>query len=448
MVASEARPGTMVDRSAQEQLVRAVAASALASTVGWYDFFLFGYAAAAVLGRLFFPTSSAFLSVLLAVTTYAVGFVVRPVGAFLFGHLGDRIGRKATLTATLLLAGLATSLVAAAPTYAEAGVLGGLLLVVLRLLQGLAMGGHWAGAVLLGVEWGHRGRRGFLGSWAQIGLPAGLALAFGSMQLSTSLLGTDAGWRIPFLLSVLLIAVALYVRLGVRETPVFTQLLAERRIEFAPVGQVLVRQWREVLLTALLRVGQPTAFVLFTLFILGDAAGMLRLQQSGVLLLVLVTAGVSVLTLLGWGFLSDVVGRKRLVMIGAAVMILWSYPYWALLGSHAPLLVLAAIVLSLPLHDIQYAPQAALIAESFTGRLRYSGTAVGSQLTALLADGPAVLIAFAVLHKTGDPRLLAVYLAAAALISLLAVAALKDRSRQDLSAEYDEPAVVGAPART
>jgi MFS family permease len=448
MVASEARPGTMVDRSAREQLVRAVAASALASTAGWYDFFLFGYAAAAVLGRLFFPTSNAFLSALLAVTTYAVGFAVRPVGAFLFGHLGDRIGRKATLTATLLLAGLATALVAAAPTYAEAGVLGGILLVLLRLLQGLAMGGHWAGAVLLSVEWGHRGRRGFLGSWAQIGLPAGLALAFGSMQLFTSMLGSDAGWRIPFLLSVLLIAVALYVRLGVRETPVFTQLLAERRIEFAPVGQVLVRQWREVLLTALLRVGQQTAFVLFTVFILGDAAGMLRLQQSAVLLLVLVTAGVSVLTLLGWGFLSDVVGRKRLVMIGAAVMLLWSYPYWALLGSHVPLLVLAAIVLSLPLHDIQYAPQAALIAESFTGRLRYSGTAVGSQLTALVADGPAVLIAFAVLHGAGDPRLLAVYLAVAALISLLAVAALKDRSRQDMSAEYDEPAVVAAPART
>jgi MFS family permease len=450
MVASEARTGMSVERSARSQLVRAVAASALASTAGWFDFFLFGYAAATVLGRLFFPSSNAFLSALLAFTTYAVGFAVRPVGAFLFGHLGDRIGRKATLTATLLLAGLATALVAAAPTYAEAGVLGGILLVLLRLVQGIATGGQWAGSVLLSVEWGHRGRRGFLGSWAQLGLPAGLALAYGSMQLFTSLLGADTGWRIPFLFSVALIAVAMYLRLGVRETPVFTQLLAERRIEFTPVTEVLVRQWREVLLTAVLRIGQQTAFVLFTVFLLGEAIGTLRLQQSGVLTLVLITAAVSVVTLLVWGYVSDIVGRKRLVMIGAAVMVLWSFPYWALIGSHVPLLVLVAIVLSLPIHDIQYAPQAALIAESFTGRLRYSGTALGSQLTTLVADGPAVLIALALLNRFGDPRFLAIYMGATAAISLLAVAALKDRSRQDMSAEYDEPVVAAAtpPART
>jgi MFS family permease len=268
------------------------------------------------------------------------------------------------------------------------------------------------------------------------------------MQLFTTLLGSDTGWRIPFLLSVVLIAVALYIRLGVRETPVFTQLLAERRIESAPVAEVLVRQWREVLLTALLRVGQQTAFVLFTVFILGDAIGTLKLQQSGVLALVLITAALSVLAMLFWGFLSDVVGRRRLVMIGAVAMLLWSYPYWALLGSHVPLLVLAAIVLSLPIHDIQYAPQAALIAESFTGRVRYSGAAVGSQLTTLLADGPAVLIAFALLHQFGDPRFLAVYLGVAALVSLAAAAGLRDRSRQDMSAEYDDRPAAAAPARS
>jgi MFS family permease len=315
-------------------------------------------------------------------------------------------------------------------------------------VAGLAVGGQWAGSVLLSVEWGHRGRRGFLGSWTQLGLPAGLALAYGSMQLFTTLLGSDTGWRIPFLLSVVLIAVALYIRLGVRETPVFTQLLAERRIESAPVAEVLVRQWREVLLTALLRVGQQTAFVLFTVFILGDAIGTLKLQQSGVLALVLITAALSVLAMLFWGFLSDVVGRRRLVMIGAVAMLLWSYPYWALLGSHVPLLVLAAIVLSLPIHDIQYAPQAALIAESFTGRVRYSGAAVGSQLTTLLADGPAVLIAFALLHQFGDPRFLAVYLGVAALVSLAAAAGLRDRSRQDMSAEYHDRPAAAAPARS
>jgi MFS family permease len=446
MVASEARTGTPVERTGRRQLVRAVAASTLASTAGWYDFFLFGYAAATVLGRLFFPTSNAFLSALLAFTTYAVGFVIRPVGALLFGHLGDRIGRKATLTATLLLAGLATALVAAAPTYAEAGVVGGLLLVILRLAQGLAVGGQWAGSVLLSVEWGHRRRRGFLGSWTQLGLPAGLALAYGSMHLFTSLLGPDTGWRIPFLFSVVLIAVAMYIRLGVRETPVFRQLLADRRIEWTPVAEVLVRQWREVLLTALLRVGQQTAFVLFTVFILGDALDALKLQQSGVLSLVLIAAAISVLTLLGWGFVSDIVGRRRLVIIGAALMLVWSFPYWALVGSHVPALVLVAILLSLPIHDAQYAPQAALIAENFTGRLRYSGTALGSQLTTLVADGPAVLIALALLQRFGDARFLAIYLGGAAFVSLLAAAGLKDRSRQDMSAEYDEPSVGPVPA--
>jgi MFS family permease len=445
MVASEVRTGTAIERSAREQLVRAVAATALASAVGWYGFFLFGFAATTVLGRVFFPTSNGFLGGLLAVTTYAVGFALRPVGAFLFGHLGDRIGRKSTLTATLLLAGVATALVAALPTYAQAGVLGGILLLILWLVQSLAAGGQWAGSVLLSVEWGHRGRRGFLGSWAQIGLPAGLALAFGSIQLFASLLGADTGWRIPFLLGVVLIAVALYLRLGVRETPVFTQLLAERKIEAGPVGDVLVRQWREVLLTALMRVGQQTAFLFFTVFLLGDGAAMLRLQPAGVQVLVLLTCAASVLTVLLWGLVSDIVGRKRLLLVGAFLMLLWSYPYWALVGSRAPLLVLIAILVSLPIHDIQYAPQAALIAESFTGRLRYSGAAVGSQLTALIADGPALLIAFALLHRFNDPRVLAAYLGVASLVSLLAALGLKDRSRQDMSAEYDETPAAPTP---
>ena len=444
MVASEARTA-MLDDSDRSQLVRAVAGSALSSTFEWYDFFLYSYAAAVVLGRLFFPTASPFLGGLLAVTTYAVGFAARPVGAMLFGHLGDRIGRRATLIATLLLTGLATSLVAAAPTYAEAGVLGGIILAVLRLVQGLAVGGQWAGSVLLSVEWGHRGRRGFLGSWTQLGMPAGLALAYGSMEVCTAWLGQDAGWRVPFLLSLVLIAVALYIRLGTRETPVFSRLLSERRIEASPVLEVLIRQWREVLLSALLRMGQQAPFYLFTVFLLTDATGTLSLQRSDVLRFVLIASAVSVLAVLGWGYVSDVVGRKRLAMAGALLMLLWSYPYWALLGTHVPVLVLVAIVASLLIHDVQSAPQAALIAESFTGRLRYSGAALGFQLASLIADGPAPLIALALLHRFGDPRFLAIYVGACALISLVAAAGLKDRAHQDMSAEYDMPAATAAP---
>ncbi len=447
MVASEARTARLVEDSDRRQLVRAVAGSALGSTFEWFDFFLYSYAAATVLGRLFLPTASPFLTGLLAVTTYAAGFGARPVGAMLFGHLGDRIGRRATLIATLLLTGLATSLVAAAPTYAEAGVLGGMILAVLRLVQGLAVGGQWAGSVLLSVEWGHRSRRGFLGSWTQLGMPAGLALAYGSVQVFTAWLGQDTGWRVPFLLSLVLIAVALYVRLGTRETPVFSRLLTERRIEASPVREVLIRQWRDVLLSALLRVGQQAPFYLFTVFLLTDATGTLHLQRSDVLRFVLIASAVSVLTVLGWGYVSDIVGRKRLVMAGAVLMLVWSYPFWALLGTHVPVLVLLAIVVSLPVHDVQSAPQAALIAESFTGRLRYSGAALGFGLASPIADGPAPLIALALLRQLGDPRFLALYMGACALVSLAAAAGLKDRSLQDMSAEYDLPAAPGAAPR-
>jgi MFS family permease len=444
MAASVARTGKAVQDAGRRQLLRAVVASTLATTIAWYDFFLYGVAATAVLGRLFFPTGNAFLGVLLALGTYAAGFAARPVGAILFGHLGDRIGRRATLIATLLLMGLATTLVGVVPTYAQAGVLGGILLTLLRLVQGLAMGGEWAGSALLTIEWGHRGRRGLLGSWTQLALPAGLGLAYGAMLLFTSWLGEDAGWRVPFLLSAVLVLVAVYIRLDVRETPVFTALLDDRRIEPSPVVDVVNRQWREVVLTTLLRVGQQTAFVIFTVFVLTYATDTLKLQRTQLLNVVLFTCAVSVLTTLAAGFLSDIVGRRRLVMIGAALMVVWAYPYFLLLDSRMPLLVLVAIVASLPIHDLQHAPQAALIAESFTGRLRYSGASLGYHLVALLADGPALLVAFALLHAFGASWPVAVYVGVCALASLLAALGLRDRSRQDMSIEYDDPPVAAA----
>jgi MFS family permease len=438
MAATVARTGKAVQESSRGQLVRAVAASAIANTIAWYDFFLYGLAATLVLGRLFFPTGIAFASVLLALTTYFVGFAARPLGAMLFGHLGDRIGRKATLTATLLLLGLATPLIGVAPTYAQAGVLGGIILALLRLVQGLAIGGEWGGSVLLSLEWGHRGRRGLMGSWTQLGVPAGLGLAYGSFQLFTFWLGPDQGWRYPFLLSVVLIAVAVFVRLGVRETPVFTGLLQSRRIEQSPVLEAVTRQWREVVLTALLRIGQATPFYVFTVFILSYATDTLKLRQSDVIDAVLAAAGLSVLAVLLWGFLSDMVGRRRLVMLGCVAMLVWAYPYFLLLDTRTPLLILVAIVASLPIQDIQSAPQAALLAESFSGRWRYSGASLGYHLTTLIADGPALLIAFALLHAFGSTLPVAIYLGVCAVIGLLAAAGLRDRSRVDMSVELDE----------
>jgi MFS family permease len=447
MAATVARTGKAVRDIRQGQLLRAVAASTIATAITWYDFFLYGFAATLVLGRLFFPTGNAFASTLAALTTYVIGFAVRPVGAMLFGHLGDRIGRKATLMATLLLLGLATPLMAVAPTYAQAGVLGGIILVLLRLVQGLAVGGEWAGSVLLSLEWGHRGRRGFLGSWTQLGLPAGLGLAYGSLQLFSAWLGQDQGWRYAFLISVVLLAVAVFLRLGVRETPVFTGLLDTRRIEESPVLDATKRQWREIALTALLRVGQQTPFTVFTVFVVAYATDTLKLRQADVVTDVVIAAGVSVVTVLAFGFLSDVVGRRRLVGLGAIAMMIWAYPYFLVLDTRMPLLVLVAIVASLVIHDVQSAPQAAMIAESFTGRWRYSGASLGYQLTCLIADGPALLIAFALLQTFHGPLPIAIYLAVCALISLLASLATRDRSRQDMSVEYDEAPVAAPPAR-
>jgi MFS family permease len=448
MAASTAPAGKPTRDTTDRQVIRAVVAATLGSAVVWYDFFLYGLAATLVLGRLFFPDGDSKAGTVLALSTYAVGFAARPIGAILLGRLGDRIGRRATLIASFLLIGLATPLIGLVPGHDRIGIVGGILLGLLRVVQGIGMGGQWASTILLPVEWGQRGRRGFIGSWPQLGVPAGLALAYGSLQLFTHLLGPDRGWRIPFLLGVLLVAVAMYVRLGVRETPVFTRLLDERRVEEAPVLTVIARQWREIVLTALMRTGQQTPLILFTAFVVTYATGTLRLAETQISTDVLIAACVSLVTVPFWGYLSDLVGRRRLVMIGAAAMLAWSYPYWALLNSGAPALVLAAIVLSLPIHDVQAGPQATLIVESFTGRVRSTGSSLGYHLASLTADGPALLVAVALLHAFHSFLGLVVYMAAAAAVSLVAAALLRDRSLQDLSVEYDEPRVaVPAPVR-
>src|SRR5262245_11694059 len=365
------------DNLARRRLMRADLAPAAGTTLSWSVLFIYGLAATLVLGRVYFPAGDALGGQLVARGTRLAGVAARPLGAILLGRLGDRIGRRATLIATLGLMGLASALVGLVPTDAQIGLLGAVLLVLLRLVQGLAAGGEWAASVLLAVEWSPatRARRGFLGSWTQFGVPAGLALAYGALQGSMLWLGADSywGWRIPFLLGGLLLAVALYVRLGVVETPVFTGLLEERRIEPAPVLAVVAGQWREVVLTALLRAAQQAPFLAFTTVVVTYATGSLRLRQADVLGYVAIGACVSMVAVPAWGFLSDVVGRRRLYLAGAVALLLWSYPYGALLGTRAPLLVAAAIALSLLIHDVQHAPQAAIIVESFTGRLRCSG---------------------------------------------------------------------------
>ncbi|HKA11532.1 MAG TPA: MFS transporter [Candidatus Dormibacteraeota bacterium] len=432
-VAEAAQPARQLLRP---QLLRAAIASSLGTTLVWYDVFLYGFAASLVLGDRFFPSSSPFVSTLTALATYLVGFAARPLGAALFGHMGDRIGRRATLIATLWLMGLATVLVGLVPTYAQIGIAGGVLLTLLRIVQGVAAGGQWAGSVLLSVEWTERRWRGLTGSLTQLAMPAGLLLALGAVQVSAYYVGSGSywGWRVPFLLGGVLIVVGLYVRIGTSETPVFTKLLDDGKIEQAPVTQAVARQGSEVLLCALARTGQEAPFYLFTIFVIGYATSFLKFQQAEILKFVMIAAAVSLVATPFWGFQSDLLGRKRVCLIGAAAMLVWSFGYWTLLDQGVPLLVFGAIVLALPIHDIQSGPQAALIAESFTARLRYSGASLAYHLAALIAGGPALVIPMALLGAFHHSLPLAIYGAACAAISLGAVALLRDRSGQELSA--------------
>ncbi|MFG2072369.1 MFS transporter [Nonomuraea maritima] len=428
----------------KRQLVRAVVASAVGTSIEWYDFFLYGFAASTIFAELFFPNSDATTGLLLALGTYFGGFAARPIGAAIFGHYGDRIGRKATLIITLMTMGVATALVGLVPTYEQIGIWGGILLTLLRLLQGISVGGEWGGSVLLATEWGDTkgARRGFLGSWPQFGVPVGLVLGYGALQVFQPL-DPYWGWRIPFLLSIVMAGVGLYIRLGILETPVFAKVLAEKKVERVPVREVVKKNWREIVLSALLRTGQQAPFYIFTVFILTYATRTLGFEASDVYLYVMVAGLVSLVTVPFWGYISDITNRRKLYIIGSVLMVVWSFVYWPLLDTRVPALVFLAIVLAAPIHDIQYGPQATFIAESFTGRLRYSGSSLGYQLASITAGGPAPLIAVWLYETYQSSFAIAVYMAVCALISVVAAYALKDRSRQDYAIEYDEPQATG-----
>ncbi|MBI2187025.1 MAG: MHS family MFS transporter [Acidobacteria bacterium] len=430
MVHDSSLPLEQVDR--RRQLVRAVAASAVGTTIEWYDFFLYGVAAATVFPQRFFPGSDPFIGTLLSFSTFFVGFLARPMGAALFGHFGDRVGRKALLIITMVMMGTATVGIGLIPSYEAIGVWGAVLLVVGRVLQGLSVGGEWSGSVLMAGEWTAPKHRGFTTSFAQFGAPAGMVLANGALALMT-LVTTDAqfvewGWRIPFLASIVLVFVGLYIRVGVLETPVFSQLKARGAVKKAPLVEVVRRHWREIGLTALLRTGQQVQFYIFTTYIITYATQQLGIARGTILNFVMLQALVSTGTVLYMGHLSDRFGRRRITAIGCTIMLVYPFIYFGLLDTRSIALVFLAVSIALPLHDLQYGPQAAFIAESFPGSLRYSGSSLGYQLASITAGGPAPLIAVLLYRRFGTSTAVAVYMAVCSLISLICVFALRDRT--------------------
>ena len=429
--------GALDDAQHRRQLHRAVLAGAIGTAIEWYDFFLYSTITGLVFARLYFPQADPFVGTLEAFGVYAVGFLARPIGAAIFGHYGDRLGRKAALIATLLLMGTATFLVALVPGYEHIGIWGAVILTVLRFVQGIGVGGEWGGSVLLSMEWAQSNKhRGFIASWPQFGVPAGLFLANLAVLAASAMSGDHFltwGWRIPFLFSIVLIAVGLYIRLGILETPVFAKLVAERKIERAPVLAVIRQHPRAIILTALCRMAEQAPFYLFTAFVFAYGTGVLHLSRDFLLMAVLGAAMLSFISIPLFGHLSDLYGRKRIYMLGAALTGVYGFVYFALLDTKVAGLVALGIILSLVPHDIMYGPQAALIAESFPGRLRYSGASLGYQLSSLIAGGPAPLIASSLLSRYRSAAPITIFILICSVISLIATAMLTDNTNKEIS---------------
>jgi metabolite-proton symporter len=423
----------------QSALRRAVIASTVGTTIEWYDFLIYSTVTGLVFNKVYFPGSDPWVGTLQAFGVYFVGFVARPIGAAIFGHYGDRIGRKATLIVTLLMTGIATAAVGLVPGYDQIGIWGAVILVILRLIQGIGVGGEWGGSVLLAMEWAQTNKnRGFITSWPQFGAPLGLFLANVAVLFFSWYSGDQFlnwGWRIPFLISIIMVAVGLWIRLGILETPVFQRILAENKVERAPIIEVLKRQPREVILCALLRMAEQTPGYIFSAFVV--TYGTLVLGASRNLLL----TGLVAMTALGFvtvpiaGALSDRIGRRKVYIGGCIFVAVFTFGYFALLDTRVPELIFLAVALSFIPVMTMYGAEAALIAEAFTPRLRYSGASLGYQLASIIAGGPAPFISAWLFSTYHSAFPIGLYVCVCAAISICAALLLPDQTNKDIAHE-------------
>ncbi len=418
----------MSTSTGNEQAIRRVITSALVgASIEWYDFFLYGVVAGIVFNKLYFPNSDPFVATLLAYTTFAVGFVTRPLGGVIFGHFGDRIGRKTMLIITLMIMGIATFLIGLVPTYAQIGVAAPILLLLLRVFQGIGLGGEWGGAVLMAYEYAPKEKRGLYASLPQIGLAIGLCLASGVVALLSSVL-TDAqflawGWRIAFLLSGIMVAVGMYIRLNVQETPEFAALKERNAAYRMPFIEMLKQYPLNVIKGMGARYIDGVFFNIFAVFIIGYLVNTLKISRTDALLGVMASALVMIVTIPFFGRLSDKVSRPKLYAVGSIITAFASFPAFWLInqsGGNTTLIWLAIVIPFGIFYASVYGPEAALFCDLFDAKVRYSGISFVYQFSGIFASGITPLIAAALLQSGGgQPWLIAMYVAFAGVVSAL-----------------------------
>jgi metabolite-proton symporter len=420
-------------------------ASAIGTTIEWYDFFLYGVMTPLVLNKLFFPNADVLISTLLAYGTFFVGFLSRPIGGIIFGHYGDRLGRKTVLILTLLIMGVATFLIGLLPTYASAGMWAPLLLLALRIFQGIGIGGEWGGAVLMAVEHSPGGQRGFYGAWPQIGVPAGLLLSAGVVNLLSFLNNDDFfawGWRVAFLLSAVLVAIGLYIRLRILETPAFKVAQQQNQIAAVPVAELFRTHSKNTLLGLGARYIEGVTFNMYGVFLVGYLTSTLHMTRQTALLAVMVASAIMIVMLPICGRLSDRIGRRKVFGIASLLIGVLSFPAFWLMGPQSPLLTIIAVAVPFALvYPAVYGPEAALFSELFDTRVRYTGISFVYQFSGIFASGLTPIVATALLPLGGgQPWLICLYILVVSAISALSVYAMTDRHDSDIAVDQKKAA--------
>jgi MHS family shikimate/dehydroshikimate transporter-like MFS transporter len=444
MATAAGAPGAPPVPTARETR-RVAGATLIGTSIEWFDFFVYGAAAALVFNKLFFPTANPLTGTLLALSTFGVGFVARPFGGVVFAHFGDRIGRKSMLVLSVVLMGGGTFVVGLLPTYATIGIAAPILLVLLRIVQGIGLGGEWGAAAVMAVEYAPAHRRGFFGSFPQTGVPAGMLIANTSLLIMSAVVSDEAflswGWRVPFLASIVLVAVGIVIRLRVAESPVFEQAKSAGKIERQPVLAVLRRQPGNVLRAAGLRFAENSTFYIHTTFVLTYGTVVLGMARGDLLLAVIVSSAIGLVSIPFYGWACDRWGRRPVVLWGSVVLLAMSWPYfWALDTRSVPLIVLATVIAVNVGNSAVYAPQPAYFSELFEPEVRYSGASIGAQGASVFAGGLAPVIATALLDATGGYDWIAVYMSAMVLITIVAALLSPDPYRASLRRGEPVPA--------